>query len=202
MNTQRVDRRVQRTKKLLSKALLELCLEKPYDKITVQDILDRGNFGRSTFYSHFQDKDDLLLSQFDEEGFMIIEHGQSNAQKGTSTLPSLSTIELFKHAKKNVQFYKSLLGGRGIELVHNAGYDKLRENFSKRVALHFPDEEAESILKHLISSYLAGALLHLVIWFIEADMPCSPKQMDEIFQLLAVPGIKGLLESEATYFSQ
>ena len=66
IKTKNSDRRVNRTRKSLQEALAGLILNKGYDKITVQDIIDRANVGRSTFYAHFQDIDDLLLSQFDD----------------------------------------------------------------------------------------------------------------------------------------
>ena len=59
------DRRIQRTYKILHEALVELILEKGYDKVTVQDVIDRANVGRSTFYSHFKDLEDLFLRGFD-----------------------------------------------------------------------------------------------------------------------------------------
>ena len=60
MGSRKVDRRIQRTRQLLEDALIALILEKGYDKITVQNIFDQANAGRSTFYSHFLDKDDLM----------------------------------------------------------------------------------------------------------------------------------------------
>jgi AcrR family transcriptional regulator len=56
------DRRIQKTLSLLREALVSLIAEKPYDTIVVKEILDRANVGRSTFYTHFCDKDDLLVS--------------------------------------------------------------------------------------------------------------------------------------------
>ena len=56
------DRRIQKTQNLLREALVSLIAEKPYDSIVVKEILDRANVGRSTFYMHFRDKDDLLVS--------------------------------------------------------------------------------------------------------------------------------------------
>ena len=56
------DRRIQRTQGLLHEALGSLIHEKSYDAISVKEILDRANVGRSTFYMHFGDKDELLLS--------------------------------------------------------------------------------------------------------------------------------------------
>ena len=64
--TVRIDRRIQKTKRGLSQALVELILERGYEQITVQDILDRANVGRSTFYAHYRDKEALLLACFDD----------------------------------------------------------------------------------------------------------------------------------------
>ena len=59
------DRRVRKTRQLLREALMELTLERGYDHVTIQDILDRADVGRSTFYAHYHDKDDLLVSEFE-----------------------------------------------------------------------------------------------------------------------------------------
>ena len=56
------DRRVERTRGLLRGALASLIHEKPYERIVVKEILARANVGRSTFYAHFRDKDELLYS--------------------------------------------------------------------------------------------------------------------------------------------
>ena len=59
------DRRIQRTRQSLQNALSDLILEKGYEKVTVQDVIDRANVGRSTFYAHFENLDQLLLSGFE-----------------------------------------------------------------------------------------------------------------------------------------
>jgi AcrR family transcriptional regulator len=58
----RRDRRVERTQQLLREALLSLIREKGFEGLTVQEIIDRANVGRATFYAHFENKDDLLLN--------------------------------------------------------------------------------------------------------------------------------------------
>src|SRR5215216_7578048 len=60
------DRRIRRTRELLRRALFSLIQEQGYDRITVQDLLDRADIGRSTFYAHYRDKDDLLRSAFED----------------------------------------------------------------------------------------------------------------------------------------
>jgi AcrR family transcriptional regulator len=60
------DRRVQRTQRLLREALVALIREKGFEALSVQEIIDRANVGRATFYAHFDNKEDLLASGFDE----------------------------------------------------------------------------------------------------------------------------------------
>ena len=57
-----IDRRSRRTRQALHQALIRLIVERGYDEITVADIADAADTGRSTFYAHFTDKDDLLRS--------------------------------------------------------------------------------------------------------------------------------------------
>lgn len=66
MGEEKEDRRVVRTRQLLRDALVSLILERGYDEVTVQDVLDRANLGRSTFYAHYRNKDDLLFSGFEQ----------------------------------------------------------------------------------------------------------------------------------------
>ena len=65
MKEKKEDRRVGRTRRLMHEALMALIVEKGYETVTVQDILDRADVGRSTFYAHYRDKDELLLSSFE-----------------------------------------------------------------------------------------------------------------------------------------
>src|SRR5215207_10196482 len=83
MSPSPTDRRVRRTQELLRGALMALIMEKGYDRITVQDILDEADVGRSTFYAHYRDKEDLLLSGFDDIRTALAEEAHpSGAQAG------------------------------------------------------------------------------------------------------------------------
>ena len=64
--TLKVDRRVQKTRQILQQAIVELVVEKGFESIKVQDILDKANIGRTTFYAHYQDKGELLHACFEE----------------------------------------------------------------------------------------------------------------------------------------
>ena len=111
--TERInDRRVQRTRRLLHKALISLILEKKYESITVQEILDRADVGRSTFYMHFQDKDQLLFN-----GFQYLQSFLEEARVDTGTTPRNRyeriigfSLPMFEHAQVYRRVNRALLG--------------------------------------------------------------------------------------------
>src|SRR5208283_550628 len=108
------DRRIQRTRQLLLSSLLELILEKGYETITVQDIIDRANVGRSTFYSHFQDKEHLLLSGSERLGDLLEEF---RARSGAGESNWDLSLAIFRHAEQQRQAFKALLGRQVGRLV-------------------------------------------------------------------------------------
>src|SRR5262250_2600182 len=104
------DRRIRRTKKLLHQALISLALEKNYDSITVQEILDRADVGRSTFYVHFKSKDELLISGTHEleESLNAAVQGQRSSAKAHDAIVGFSGV-MFAHASEYRQVYHALL---------------------------------------------------------------------------------------------
>src|SRR5919198_534909 len=78
-----VDRRIQRTQQLLRSALMSLIQEKGFESLSVQDIIDRANVGRATFYAHFDNKEDLLASGI-EELRIALRHRQQQARSSAA----------------------------------------------------------------------------------------------------------------------
>ena len=107
MSKPTIDRRIRRTRQLLLNTLVDLILEKGYETITIQEIIDRADIGRSTFYFHFQDKEDLLLSGFENlrESYEVFYKHLSPSQTGWDF-----SLALFQHAEQNRQLIKALLG--------------------------------------------------------------------------------------------
>src|SRR6266511_1126158 len=108
------DRRSQRTRHLLSEALVELIREKDYNAITVSDIIDRANVGRSTFYAHFHDKDDLFVGELDRVIELLSQHIPNQEE-----IPFFPSLGLFRHVGEEYELYKSLLWGSGIDRLIN-----------------------------------------------------------------------------------
>src|SRR5689334_10492837 len=126
MKNTKADRRSERTRQLLNAALIELMLEQRYDNITVQDIIDRANVGRSTFYAHYLDKEDLLISGFTRTFDMLSQHPQQQGGAEQQALPSLARF--FQHAQEHHQLYKALVRGGGVERMFKKSHQHMRQN--------------------------------------------------------------------------
>jgi AcrR family transcriptional regulator len=185
---QKLDRRVQRTHQLLHKALIELVMEKPYEQITVQDILDRANIGRATFYAHFTDKDDLLLHGLGDEQFDI-RHYLDEEELAVDEDKLLPTYAIFRHAQQVHPLYKAILGSQGVEIVRLVFHKHLIHMAEQRLKHHAP---ALSLPVPVVAHYLAGALMMLMMWWLDHDMPHSPEEMDTMVQQLAMGGLERL----------
>lgn len=193
MKTEEKDRRVRRTRQLLHKALISLILEQPYHTISVQDILDRADVGRSTFYAHFQDKDALFQYGFDRMMDALTQHMDAQDREDADS-PIFPSLELFQHIQENQQLYKALVPGRGVELLLKHGQNALSQRIERRLESHSPAQGNISIPLPVLSYYLAGAFITLLKWWLDNRMPYPPERMDEIYRQLALPGVLHVLE--------
>ncbi len=192
MRRDKQDRRSQRTRQLVISAMMELMVEKSYDVITVQDLLDRANIGRSTFYSHYFDKEDVLTS-LAEQMLEMLSQQFSKRDAGQGILPSL---ELFQHALQYHQHFRAMLRGHAREVVWDAAQTTLGKTLEQTLAATFATKHVPSVPLPVLSQYLAGAFLNLLKWWLENEMPYSPAQMDEMFQQLALPGVWAAVEGK------
>jgi AcrR family transcriptional regulator len=184
------DRRAQRTRQTLSHALVALIQEKRYDAITVQDICDRANVGRSTFYAHYQDKDDLLASNFSD---VMKNLSQPFAERDGQLIFPLAP--LFEHTKSHQELYKALLWGGGIEVLMHAGQRQWSEQITRYMEAVLHDGRQPTVPIPVLAAYMAGSLYTLLFYWLDHKLPYSPERMDEIFQQLVMPGVNAALRA-------
>jgi AcrR family transcriptional regulator len=178
------DRRSQRTRHLLSEALVELIREKDYNAITVSDIIDRANVGRSTFYAHYRDKDDLFVGELDRVINVLERDMAHGSHEENSYFPSLG---LFRHVGEEYELYKALVWGSGIDLL----IKHMQKSLSKRIEQGLQESGREfDVPIPILANFIAGSFLTLLKWWLENKMTYSPEQMDAIFQKLTRPGIE------------
>jgi AcrR family transcriptional regulator len=190
------DRRVRRTQKLLHRALISLVLERNYDSITIQEILDRADIGRSTFYAHFKSKDELLISGIRELRDTLESAVQSerSPSKRHEAVVGFS-LAMFQHASEYGEVYHALLNTQGWPIFRQRLEEMLdemirRESKTQIQRLKKPDSD---VPVDLFVHYLTAAFFSVLTWWLGRRSRLTPAQINEIFRSLVLPTIDATL---------
>lgn len=194
MKNKRPDRRTLRTRRNLKEALLALVLQKGYDALTVEEITQTADLSRTTFYLHYRDKEQLLIECVDGMVNDLIQQitqipltawGREDPGDN-STDPSKSPVQLiFEHAAEHANLYHVTLRVEGAyqalerlqELISSTAASTLSE-IADQGGVLLPPQVPLQIFSH----YFAAALLGMITWWLENDMPYPPAQMATSFQ--------------------
>jgi AcrR family transcriptional regulator len=173
-----VDLRVRRTHRLLWEALLGEMSERPFEDITVTDICERAMVHRTTFYKHYEDKYALLeqgMRQMYDELVAEAQHAPPSAFSLDDPPPYF--IRLFEHVAERQQFYRLMLCGEGVarfqRLVKNYVAEVVESRAAGVIAAHQPSWVP--LAMHV--QFFSGAVLSLLGWWLENEMPLTPYQM-------------------------
>lgn len=173
-----MDARVRKTRDALGDALVTLMQEKPFDSIRVQDVLDRAQVGRSTFYAHYSDKDDLLMSDADEFFESISMVLSAHGDQSERVFP---VREFFLHLVDAHQFIVALRSsGKMLENLELA-----QAHFARGIERRLSEVPRGSKIpaheRPAIAFAHAGALVSLMRWWIDRGMKEPAEEMDRIF---------------------
>ncbi len=193
ITTRTTDRRAQKTEALLRNALAELVREKPYDDIVVKEILHRANVGRSTFYTHFSHKDDLLRSCIGE----ILRPAHGVAREGADarspgrllwfSLPVLVHVERHRDGRDTVAGVRD---GRAL-------HDHLRHAIAElvesdvRAALHRSETHPPA---DLLVAWIASTFVMVLDWWLEMAPALPAREVDGRFRALVEPALAAAIE--------
>ena len=203
----KMDRRVQRTRKALRSALLELIKEKGYDSISVEEITQRANLGRATFYLHYKDKEDLLVDEFNE---IVNERARTisdipfsawlpaleNPDQTTENKPAPPLLMAFQHVANHADLYRILLknekSDRTLERIRKIISQAITAFMQKKLEID-PIPILSEVPIDLLAAYFSGALLSCVDWWFEQELSYTPEEMTRMFQRLFFPGARKIL---------
>lgn len=182
------DQRVRRTRDRLGDALVELLVQKPFDDITVQDVLDGAGVSRSTFYTHYRDKNDLFLS--DAEEFF---EGMATALSrfGDKSERVAPVQELFAHIGEARPFYNALVESGRMHDVMELGQEHFARGIEQRLSEIPRARTIPADRRSAIAHGWAGSLFSLLIWWVQRGMILPPEAMDKLFHRLAWAGADG-----------
>lgn len=182
----RLDRRVRRTRNRLGDALWDLLQEKELEAVTVQEVLDRAGVGRSTFYSHFSDKDDLLVSDIDE----FLEAMTTLLARDDDASDRVAPVrEFLSHAAEGRHFHDALVMSDRIDDFWELARAHFARAIEERLATLPRVRDLEPDERPAVARALAGSLVSLVDWWIDRDMPLSPEEMDDLFHRMVWQGL-------------
>jgi AcrR family transcriptional regulator len=183
----KIDMRVRRTRERLGDALVELIQKKPFDTITVQDVLNRADVSRSTFYTHYRDKNDLFLSDVDDffEGMATVLSRRNDSSERIAPVR-----ELFAHVAEWRPFWAALVSSGRVHDVVELGQGHFALGIEQRLAELPRAREIPAKQRAAVASALAGALLSLLSWWVHHGLRESPAYMDGLYHRLALTGLR------------
>ena len=175
-----IDRRIARTRTALYDAIVALIRERDYDAIRVEDILDRANVGRSTFYTHFKSKDELLARSLDRL--------RSELVMAIDALPTpdvgIVSQTLFRHIDGHRDIQASLAGGAANAIVRQA----IAANLAQVVRPLLP-QRAGAIPRELAVSHISATFLCVLEWWLDRNPATSWQEAESLFRQLVGNGL-------------
>jgi AcrR family transcriptional regulator len=191
MVQEKQDRRIRNTRQRLRNALLESLKKKRYRAISIQEITEGADVARSTFYIHYADKDDLLTGAHGIFAENLDQ--QMSAHAGVDGSSAFSSLTWFHHIQAQGDILKTIAKDPAMDLamktlrriIHRSVEEGLRGHSSKGTNADVPQS--------VIVDYLTDSLMSLIQWWLGQGMKHTPKQMDEMFQKLALPGVVSTL---------
>jgi AcrR family transcriptional regulator len=182
----KMDPRVRGTRDVLGDALVALMHEKPFETITVQQVLDRAHVSRSTFYSHYSDKNDLFLSDaedfFEMMSTALIRHGDTS----TRVAP---VEEFFAHVAEMRQFISSMAASEKIRDIMELGQGHFARAINQRLAALPSTQNLSPTRRSALAHATAGSLFSLLNWWLRHGGLTTPAQMDALFHQMLWCGI-------------
>ncbi|BCH22913.1 TetR family transcriptional regulator [Mesorhizobium sp. L-8-10] len=185
-----IDRRVARTRSRLQQALLKLAAEKGYGAVTVEDICREADVGRSTFYTHYPDKECLRRATIDEH--------MTSLQARGATRDSMQNTEgfsfsgpAFAHAHATREMHRGLMGGTKREIPK-----EIRDWISaqiRRELVGIADGGKDGVRLEIATRFVTGAFFEVMHWWLDGDTRFPPQEVDRVFQNLAFDGVRTAL---------
>jgi AcrR family transcriptional regulator len=182
-----VDRRVERTREALLDALAHLLAERGYERLTIQQILDRADIGRATFYAHFASKDDLLAASVGRLRAWL-----QQAWRAGSPQPLGFSLPFFQHLLAHRRIYHFAVVRERETTVQRHIRQMLLELVHEDLCAYRAQSVGDSTV-NLAAQYVTGALWATVAWWMDTGTPLTPEEINRQFQRMTFPGLASLL---------
>jgi len=191
---EKVDRRINRTRLLLRSAMTSLIRERGFEALTVQDIIDRADVGRSTFYTHFKSKEDLLKGAVDmmRSTLRQFQRRALEQAKHEDRMFAFSR-ELFEHAAQNLEVFAAMVGKRSGTLFQQHLHLMLAELIREDVETRASKKTRDATHVEAVVQFVAGGLIGLLVSWLNEMPQVSAADLDNRFRRMAIPAVEAML---------
>jgi AcrR family transcriptional regulator len=183
---QRYTRRVARTQRALRESLLSLVMERGWNAVSVQELCERANVGRSTFYIHFADKDELLLSGFRDLADTL--------RAAASSEPLGFLRPLIEHVRDHYAILRKLLSNRSAQAVEQ----RLLEVVNERVAAELARTAPPGPRRDAAAHYAAGGLVELLVFWLKSRSRMPIQDVERTARELTLPVLTAARKRDAS----
>ena len=179
-----MDRRQKRTREAIFTAFTSLLSEKSYNKISIQDIIDRADIGRATFYAHFETKDYLLKDLCEELFTHIIDtamglpHSHYHCSCGSAD--DSVFLHLLRHLQENDRNILELLSSQNNEIFLRY----FKSNLKKLIISQYADKgllKKSKLPEDYLINHISSSFVETVDWWLSKNMKDSPEDITEYF---------------------
>jgi AcrR family transcriptional regulator len=168
---------------------MSLIVKQGYEAITIRDICDAANVGRSTFYAHYTSKDDLMRSGLENLRRVLVDRQRDAlATPGDIRHRSLGfSLTLFEHARDHIDLHRRLVGGGAVALgiIRQILSDLVRDELAATV----DKKSVDAIPRELVVQYVVGSYMAVLTWWLDGGAKLPPQRIDAMFRHLATEGI-------------
>lgn len=185
---QKTDKRVRRTRDALGDAMIALMQEKPFEEVTVRQVLERAGVSRSTFYEHYSGKNDLFMSDVEEFFGMMASLLERKKEKSNRVVP---VAEMLAHFGEMGEFVRAMNAAGKLQDVMEMGRGLFAQGIERRLANRVEGKNLSAFERAASAEALAGAFISLATWWISRGRKATPEEMDTLYHRLVWAGVNG-----------
>jgi AcrR family transcriptional regulator len=175
-----MDRRVAKTRFALRDAMLALLPKQSWDDLSIQDICNQANVGRSTFYIHYHSKDELLSENLNDLRDSL------SAAASPSAAQTLGSLHgLLAHMVQQKQVFKSVVGRRSGQAIERRFREMVCQLMERDlIPIKMPLQQ-----RQMLARYLAGGIVDLMAWWVDNPKAPSVDALEQLIQELAAAAL-------------
>ena len=183
-----MDRRTRKTRQAVHAAFYALLERKRYAQITVQDILDEADIGRSTFYAHYRGKDSLLAEIVDDICTHAVAPIEPEARHDFThrTDPSSIVEHMLRHIQERESGVRAAMASEGVDTFTR----HLRESLARQADTALPARPsgaAGTVDRAFLVNHVAGSLVEVVIWWAREGFASDARVLAKCYVALVRP---------------